>query len=264
MRTRIEADGPVATGIALALVAILAAASFSLSFLGLMQAAAWAGIPVQLRWLVPIVVDSTILVYAIAATVQRARGESTRISWAAVGFFTTVSVAANAAHVIAPDGVAQPLTASVIFGSFLAAIMPVSLFFATHTTVALVVAPVHGTVEQRQRRAARKLAQAEKRTTGMDQSGPRKGPAGGPDGPLNGPANGPGWTTRNGPLMDHQKDHPGPGRKPKAKAEPAKVRELDGQGLSQRAIAEQLGVSKTTVARILSESSRELETAGSR
>lgn len=257
MRTRIEADGPVATGIALTLVAVLAAASFSLSFVGLMQAAAWAGIPVQLRWLVPIVVDSTILVYAIAATVQRARGESTRISWAAVGFFTSVSVAANAAHVIAPDGVAQPLTASVIFGSFLAAIMPVSLFFATHTTVALVVAPVHGTVEQRQRRAARKLAQAEKRTTGTDQGGPRKGP-------LNGPANGPGWTTGNGPLLDHQKDHPGPGRKPKAKAEPEKVRELDAQGLSQRAIAEQLGVSKTTVARILTETQRELAGAGTR
>lgn len=257
MRTRIEADGPVATGIALALVAVLAAASFSLSFLGLMQAAAWAGIPVQLRWLVPIVVDSTILVYAIAATVQRARGESTRISWAAVGFFTTVSVAANAAHVIAPDGVTQPLTASVIFGSFLAAIMPVSLFFATHTTVALVVAPVHGTVEQRQRRAARKLAQSEKRTTGTDQGGPRKGPAGGP-------LNGPGWTTGNGPLLDHQKDHSGPGRKPKVKAEPAKVRELDAQGLSQRAIAEQLGVSKTTVARILSDAQKELAGAGSR
>lgn len=257
MRTRIEADGPLVTGIAMALVAILAAASFSLSFIGLMQAAAWAGIPEHLRWLVPIVVDSTILVYAVAATVQRARGENTGISWAAVGFFTTVSVAANAAHVIAPDGVAQPLTASVIFGAFLAAIMPVSLFFATHTTVALAVAPVHGTVEQRQRRAARKLAQAEKRTTGTDQGGPRKGPA---DGPLNGPVR----TTRNGPLLDHQKDHPGPGRKPKVKAEPSKVRELDAEGLSQRAIAEQLGVSKTTVARILSEAPRELAGAGAR
>lgn len=251
MRTRIEADGPLVTGIAMALVAVLAAASFSLSFIGLMQAAAWAGIPERLRWLVPIVVDSTILVYAVAATVQRARGESTRISWVAVGFFTSVSVVANAAHVIAPDGVAQALTASVIFGAFLAAIMPVSLFFATHTTVALAVAPVHGTAEQRQRRAARKLAQSEKRTTGTDQGGPRKGPA---DGPLNGPVR----TTRNGPLLDH----PGPGRKPKAKAEPSKVLELDAEGLSQRAIAEQLGVSKTTVARILSETPRELAGAG--
>ena len=256
MKTRIEADGPLVTGIAMALVAVLAAASFSLSFLGLIQAAAWAGIPVQLRWLVPIVVDSTILVYAVAATVQRARGENTRISWAAVAFFTTVSVAANAAHVIAPDGVPQPLTAPVVFGAFLAAIMPVSLFFATHTTVALAVAPVHGTIEQRQRRAARKLAQAEKRTTGTDQTGMPKGPLAGPAGPANGPRR----TTGNGPLVDHQKDHPSGGRKPKVKADPGKVRELDGQGLSQRAIAERLGVSKTTVARILSE--RELASAG--
>lgn len=262
MRTRIEADGPLVTGIAMALVAVLAAASFSLSFLGLIQAAAWAGIPAQLRWLVPIVVDSTILVYAVAATVQRARGENTRISWTAVAFFTTVSVAANAAHVIAPDGVGRPLTAAVVFGAFLAAIMPVSLFFATHTTVALAVAPVHGTVEQRQRRAARKLAQAEKRTTAADHGGPQNEPLGSAGGPQKGPAYGPGRTTGNGPLVDHQKDHPAGGRKPKVKADPAKVRELDGQGLSQRAIAEQLGVSKTTVARILSE--RELASAGAR
>lgn len=48
------------------------------------------------------------------------------------------------------------------------------------------------------------------------------------------------------------------------KAEPSKVRELDAEGLSQRAIAEQLGVSKTTVARILSEAPRELAGAGAR
>lgn len=233
------------------LVLVLAVASFSLSFLGLVQAAEWAGIPAQLRWLVPIVVDSTILVYAVAATVQRARGENTRISWAAVAFFTTVSVAANAAHVIAPEGVAQALNAGVVFGAFLAAIMPVSLFFATHTTVALAVAPVQGTAEQRQRRAARKLVQSEKRTTGMDHPGPQ-----------NGPRKGPARTTSNGPLPDHKKDHPVSGPRPRVKADPAKVRDLDGQGLSQRAIAEQLGVSKTTVARILSE--RELAGTGSR
>lgn len=43
----------------------------------------------------PIVVDPTILVYAVAASVQQARRESTVMAWCAVGFFTAISVAAN-------------------------------------------------------------------------------------------------------------------------------------------------------------------------
>ncbi|WP_411373277.1 DUF2637 domain-containing protein [Arthrobacter sp. MPF02] len=77
MSARIEPDGRTMMLLSLGLVAVLAVASSTLSFLGLIQAAAWAGIPEQLRWLVPIVVDATILVYAVAASVQRARGEST-------------------------------------------------------------------------------------------------------------------------------------------------------------------------------------------
>lgn len=60
--SRFEADGPEMTFAAMALVAVLAVPSFSLSFLGLIQAAAWAGIAENIRWLVPIVIDSTILV----------------------------------------------------------------------------------------------------------------------------------------------------------------------------------------------------------
>lgn len=160
MRVRIEADGQTTATTSLVLVGVMAVASFSLSFVGLVTAASWAGIPEGLRWMVPVVVDSTILVYAVAATVQRARGESTLLSWCAAGFFTLVSVAANAAHVLAPEGDLLPFSLSVAFGAFLAAVMPVSLFFATHTAVQLGVAPVHGSVEQRRRRAAQKLAPA--------------------------------------------------------------------------------------------------------
>jgi hypothetical protein len=128
MTSRIEPDSRTMVMLSLTLVGVLAAASFTLSFLGLIQAAAWAGIPDYPRWLVPIVVDSTILVYAVAASVQRARGESTALSWVAVGFFTLVSVLANGAHVLAPEGVPAVLDSTVIFGTFLAAIMPISLF----------------------------------------------------------------------------------------------------------------------------------------
>jgi hypothetical protein len=241
---------------AMALVAVLAVASFSLSFLGLIQAAAWAGIAENLRWLVPIVIDSTILVYAVSATVQRARGENTAMSWLAVGFFTAVSVVANASHVLAPAGVVQPLSPAMVFGSLLAAIMPVSLFFATHTAVNLIVQPVYGTVDQRRQRAAKRMVQNRKVDHRTGPDGPRNGPRldqqGGPLGPESGPRldhhSGP-----RGPRGPRQMDHGGPAQKTRVKADPVKVRELSREGKSQRAIADELGVSKTAVARIQTE-----------
>jgi hypothetical protein len=244
MTSRIEPDSRTMVLLSLTLVGVLAAASFTLSFLGLIQAAAWAGIPEMLRWLVPIVVDSTILVYAVAASVQRARGESTTLSWMAIGFFTLVSVLANAAHVLAPSGAPAEMNSTVIFGACLAAIMPVSLFFATETTVNLVVAPAYGSVAQRRKRARDQVVRADQMDHAKDQwttsGGPRKGPLGGP---------------ANGPGVDHSKDHPRTTPKARAEVDPAKVRELAAEKLSQRAIAQRLGCSKTTVARVLSDAS---------
>lgn len=51
----------------------------------------------------------------------------------------------------------------------LAAIMPVSLFFATETTVNLVVAPAYGSVAQRRKRARDQVVRS-------DTGGPHKGP----------------------------------------------------------------------------------------
>lgn len=205
---RVQADSGGMAAVALALVTVLAAASFSLSFLGLIQAAEWAGVPGPLRWLVPIVIDSTILVYAIAAAVQHSRGESTALSWLAVCFFTAVSVMANAAHVLAPGGVPVELSGTVIFGAIIAAIMPIGLFFATHTTVSLVVVSATGSKQTRQRRAAKRLA-------------------------------GPAPAVATAPAVV------------RPKVDATMVKELQAAGLSQRDIATKLGVSKTTVGRLL-------------
>lgn len=225
----------------MALVGVLAVASFTLSFQGLIQAAEWAGVDPMLRWLVPLVVDSTILVYAVAAAVQRARGETTLLSWCAVGFFTAVSVAANAAHVLAPNGVPVPVDGTVIFGAFLAAIMPISLFFATETTVQLAVAPPVGSVSQRRKRALARLVQERGGAENVDQFGAVFGPLAGHRGPAAGPL--------RGPLVDHPSGPP----RTKAEVKPKRILELAGQELSQRAIAQQLGTSKSTVARVLAE-----------
>ncbi|WP_249336233.1 DUF2637 domain-containing protein [Sinomonas gamaensis] len=219
---------------ALGLVAVLGVASFTLSFQGLIQAAAWAGIPPLLRWLVPIVVDSTILVYALAAAVQRARGENTRLSWAAVAFFTTVSVAANAAHVLAPEGVPAQLTLPLAFGAALAAIMPISLFFATESVVQMAVAPPLGTIAQRRKRALLKLAQERGEDLGA----------------LGLSADGSGSRASAGPRPGQRAGTTGPAR-PRVEADPAKVRELAERGMSHREIASELGLSKSSVGRIL-------------
>lgn len=250
--SRIEPDSRTMTMASMTLVGVLAVASFTLSFQGLIQAADWAGIAPQLRWLVPIVVDSTILVYAVAASVQRARGESTLLSWCAVGFFTAVSVAANAAHVLAPNGVPRPLDGTVIFGAFLAAIMPISLFFATETTVQLAVAPPVGSVSQRRKRALARLVQERGGPENVDQFGTVSGPAAGQRGPAGGPV--------RGPRMDHSSGPP----RTKAEVKPERILELAEQKLSQRAIAQQLGTSKTTVARILAEHAESREGSSGR
>lgn len=46
-------------------------------------------------------------------------------------------------------------------------------------------------------------------------------------------------------------DHPGGPPRNRAEVDPKKIRELAAEGHSQRAIAQQLGVSKTSVARVL-------------
>ncbi|WP_415854148.1 DUF2637 domain-containing protein [Sinomonas sp. G460-2] len=249
--SRVEADSRGVAMTALGLVGVLAAASFTLSFQGLIQAATWAGIPPLLRWLVPIVVDSTILVYAVAAAVQRARGEDTRLSWVAIGFFTAVSVAANAAHVLAPDGVPSTISPAVVFGAALAAIMPLALFFATETLVSLIVAPPVGSVAQRRKRALATLmleqgvdrSELDARTT----SGPRARTTLGPVDRAGGPPRGPGRGPLNGPP------------RPKVEIDPAEVRRLaEAEGLSQREIARRLGVSKTSVARALADASKDV------
>lgn len=139
---------------------------------------------------------------------------------------------------LAPEGVALHLSPGLVFGAVLASIMPISLFFATHTTVRLVVAPVRGSVAARQRRAAKKLSLTQGGPNDLDRVGTaRTAAVGTPLGTRSG--------TVNGTV--------GPPKKSRAKADPKAVLELHGQNLSQRDIADRLGVSKTQVNRIVSD-----------
>lgn len=217
---RIRPDSPALATAALVLTGVVAASSFAVSFTGLMAAAQWAGLPALLRPAVPVVVDSSIAVFTVAAVVMRSRGEKTRLAWSAVAFFTILSVIVNAVHahtVSTPIGPAEE-----VIGVVLAGIMPIACFIATHTITDLLVSPPEGSLRQRQRaeRLKQQRAAASRAGNGTDTAKASAAPA------------------------------PAPAR---TRVSAEQVCHLAGLGRSQRAIAQELGTSKSTVARILRE-----------
>lgn len=228
---RISPESPLLAHTAVALALMVAASSFVVSFTGLIAAAGWAGIPPLLRPALPIVVDSSILVFTVAAVVARGRGESTRLAWGSVGAFTAVSVITNAAHAIGDDISTATSTGTYALGALLAGIMPLACLVATHTVVSLVVAPPEGTTAQR-RKAERARNRAPK--TQPQEGGSKQAPTpAGSSRPATAPSG-----------IDYQR-----------------VRALAAEGLSQRAIAEEIGTSKSTVARALKEPPRPVAVA---
>ncbi|XKH58635.1 helix-turn-helix domain-containing protein (plasmid) [Citricoccus nitrophenolicus] len=213
MAERVDADSPLIRAVTLSAVLLLAAASFTLSVPGIMAASEWAMIPEGIRWLVPVCIDATLVVYSLAAAVQYGRGESTRSSWLAVGFFTAVSVVCNASHVLTA-GTGGP---GVWFGAALAAIMPIGLFFATHTAISLVVEKPTGSAATRRRKAT---AKARALDPGAERSAVSRAAT-----------------------------------KPKQVAPDAgQVLQMRQEGKSVRQIAQELGTSSSTVQRIVSSS----------
>ncbi|WDS51691.1 membrane protein [Microbacterium phage Barnstormer] len=135
--SRINPDSRAVLVVATVATAALALVSFLLSFNGLADAATWANVPGWLAWAIPAYVDGAILVYTLAALVFRARGESARLEWTALGVFAALSVAANGVHAWAT----APAWLQATLGVLLAALAPVSVVITTHTIARLVVAP---------------------------------------------------------------------------------------------------------------------------
>lgn len=135
--SRIQPDSRPVLIVATVITALLAAVSFLLSFNGLAEAASWANVPAWLAWALPAYVDGAILVYTVAALVFRSRGDDARLEWAALGLFAALSVAANGVHA----WTTAPAWLQVALGVTLAALAPVSVLLTTHTIAKLVVAP---------------------------------------------------------------------------------------------------------------------------
>ncbi|GEB46982.1 hypothetical protein MTE01_29270 [Microbacterium testaceum] len=134
---RINPDSRGVLFLAVGITVLLALASFLLSYAGLVAVAAWAAVPAWLSWAVPVTIDGAILVYTLAALVFRARGEGARVAWASLSLFTALSVAANAAHAW-DAGQGDPRAG---LGAVIAGLAPVAVLLTTHTLARLIIAP---------------------------------------------------------------------------------------------------------------------------
>lgn len=140
---RINPDTLPVLIVATLMTTALGGVSFALSWAALIDVAAWAGVPSNLSWAVPVMLDAAILVYTLAVLVHRARSERAWSAWLSLAAFTTVSVIANAAHA----GAVPPAWQAVI-GTVVAALAPVAVLLATHTLARLIVAPVSPVSEE--------------------------------------------------------------------------------------------------------------------
>jgi hypothetical protein len=204
---RLDPDTLPSLIVAVALTATLGAVSFTLSYTGLVQVAAWASVPSYLAWTVPVTIDASILVYTLAVFIFRARGEPTARAWTSLVLFTAVSVAANAAH--AWDAGARDWHGWA--GAAIAGLAPVSVLLTTHTLAELVVA------KPEQRLAVPVAAAVSVREPVSTAVVER--------------------TTEDVPAPDVD----------------TRIRDLRSQGETLHAIAQSVGLSKSTVARRLRE-----------
>jgi hypothetical protein len=133
---RINPDSMVTLWLTVGLVGFLAVASFMVSFTGLHEVAAWAGLPFWLRWAVPVFIDVAILAYTMAVLIHRHRGEKTWASWISLAGFTLFSMIANGAHALS---IPHPNETQQIIGAAIASMAPVAVFAATEQLGRLVI-----------------------------------------------------------------------------------------------------------------------------
>lgn len=129
------------TRVAAVLITVgIGAASFVLSFAALRDLAGRAGIPGQLAWLWPMIVDGTILqatMAVVALAGHRDQQRSRRYFWIVLSSSAAVSVGGNAMHAVIPGS--TPL--SPWLAGAIAVVAPVSLLASTHGLSLLIRVP---------------------------------------------------------------------------------------------------------------------------
>ncbi len=231
---RINPDTLPVLVLASALTAALAVTSFLLTFAALSDVARWAAVPDSLAWAVPVMLDGAIVVYTLAVLVARARGERAVPAWIGLAGFTAVSVIANAAH--AAD---VPPAVQAALGVTIAGLAPLAVMLATHTLARLIVAHDRPTEAATDLEHTADVAQLEHAADVFTDTAPLSvvepsALALAPVAAAAAPARA--TTTVKAPRWDD------------LDTSKTLARELRAEGLSVRAIAERVGLSKTTVA----------------
>lgn len=114
------------------LVFALAIGAFRLSYSSLRATALSYGIPQELTWIWPLLVDFALIVFSLSVVRASLKGERVAWPWCLVALYTAGTLAFNVIH--APDN----LTAQVV-----AVVAPVSLFLSFETLMAMLKAEVN-------------------------------------------------------------------------------------------------------------------------
>lgn len=141
VETRLGGRSLALTRVAAVLITVgIGAASFVLSFAALRDLATRAGIPGQLAWLWPMIVDGTILqatMAVVALAGHHDQERSRRYFWIVLSSSAAVSVGANALHAVIPGS--SPLNPWL--AAAIAVVAPVSLLATTHGLSLLIRVP---------------------------------------------------------------------------------------------------------------------------
>ncbi|MGO3649235.1 DUF2637 domain-containing protein [Agrococcus casei] len=121
---------------AVALVLALTLLAFSLSYSVLQDLAARSGIPANVTWAWPLIVDGTIVVTMVVIFAQRGRGRrANALPWTALIVFALVSVVGNGIHTAAVHDSTQGISMAIAIG--VGAVPPVALLVASEMLVRL-------------------------------------------------------------------------------------------------------------------------------
>jgi hypothetical protein len=225
-RAALHADRPGTAYVIAGFVVVVMAVSMFISFYGLAAVGAWMGLPAAATWTLPVMLDGGIIAYTLSTYLRRAQGRSAVYPWVMVVLATLVSAAANAAHVIiAANGAVEP---RVVVGAILAGLAPTWAAASAHQ-VGDLVAP--GPAPARRSAPVSAPVLDAPAAPALTASAPRT-PASASVRPVrSAPAR---TTTITAGVAVRQE-----------------ALRLAQEGLSQRAIAEAVGASKSSVARWL-------------
>ncbi|WP_282826703.1 DUF2637 domain-containing protein [Gulosibacter sediminis] len=124
------------TVVAAILVAGIAFLAFAISFAALSDLAARSGIPREIAWAWPLIVDGSIVTAMLVIFAWRGQGrQQTTWPWITLAFFAIVSIVGNGVHTVAVLDVRQGV--SVEFAILVGALPPIGLLLSSEMLVRL-------------------------------------------------------------------------------------------------------------------------------